>query len=169
MDNFSQEENSKNSELESNSAQEQNSVPQRGEFIQISESSIKQNDPENIQDLIKEADAKAGLQPKLYKKFVISVKNDLVDYFEEMTPEKRNEIINEFLKDRISTKDKRRRKKLIAKFLRHLLIIVLTIVIGFPLVFVIVNHSLQSTIKSYKYMQVNFGKLYEQKNLNKLN
>ena len=166
MDNFSANENEENQE---NKLEEQKEAPQGPQFIKITEDSVKQNDPENIQALINAADAENPLPPKSSKKFVISIKNDYLDYFEEMTPEKRSETINNFLKEQIATIDKRRRKKYIAKILRHLLIIVITVIIGFPLIFILVNHSLQSTLKSYKYMQVNFGKLYEQKNLNKLN
>lgn len=122
---------------------------------------------ENIQNLIQESDAQTVAPPKTSKKFVVNIQNDYVDYFEDLLPEKRSKLINDFLKNEIDNKGKNRRKKQIARFLRHVLIILLTIVIGFPLIFYIVNSSIQSTLKSYNYMQVNFERLYQQKNLNK--
>lgn len=122
---------------------------------------------ENIDDLIQQADQEAPPTPKTSKKFVINIQNEYIEYFEELLPEKRSELINNFLKNEVENVSVNRRKKLIARFLKHLLIILITIVVGFPIIFYVVNSSIQSTLKSYNYMQVNFERLYQQKNINK--
>lgn len=110
---------------------------------------------------------KAGIEEKRVKKFVIHINAENVEYFENLHPEDRNKLINSFLEAKNSSVSKEKRKKIVAEFLRHFLIILLTLVIGFPIIFYIVNKSITSTIKSYEYMQVNFGKLYQEKALKK--
>lgn len=122
---------------------------------------------ENIDSLIQQADQEEPPPPKTSKKFVINIQNEYVEYFEELLPEKRSEMVNNLLKNEIANSSTYKRKKIIARFLRHLLVVLITIVIGFPIIFYIVNSSIQSTLKSYKYMQVNFERLYQQKNINK--
>ncbi len=123
---------------------------------------------ENIQSLIDQADEEEKPKPKTSKKFVISVNNEFVSYFEDISPEDRSKIVNNFLQKEIENKGKNRVKKRIVRIIKHVLIILLTIIIGFPLIFYIVNTSMESTLKSYKYMQVNFERLYQQKNINRL-
>ncbi len=122
---------------------------------------------ENIQSLLEQADQEERPMPKTSKKFVVNVQNEYVDFFEELSPEKKSLLINEFLKKEIENKGKYRIRKKAIRIIKHVLIILLTIVIGFPVIFYLVNTSIQSTLKSYKYMQVNFERLYQQKNMNK--
>lgn len=110
---------------------------------------------------------KISSEERKIKKFVIHIDAENIEYFEGLHPEDRNKLINEYLEAKISSISKERKKKFVAQFLRHLLIVILTIVIGFPIVFYIVNKSITSTIKSYQYMQVNFGKLYQEKAMKK--
>ncbi|MDD3238407.1 MAG: hypothetical protein PHV37_09975 [Candidatus Gastranaerophilales bacterium] len=128
----------------------------------------KEEKAENSEDMQKVLDENnIEIAPKDYKKFVINVKKEYVDYFENLSTDSRSKLINGFLKSEIDNKAKNQRKKVVAKFLRHFLIILLTIVIGFPIIFFIVNSSIKSTINSYKYMQVNFERLYQQKAMEK--
>ncbi len=122
---------------------------------------------ENIQNLIAQADEEDKPQPKTSKKFVVSVQNEFVEFFEDLSVEKRSSLINDYLKKEIENKGKNRLRKKAVRIIKHILIILLTIVIGFPIIFFLVNTSIQSTLKSYNYMQVNFERLYQQKNINK--
>ena len=135
---------------------------------QAEEKLVPPDDIENITELVKKADEEANLPPKTTKKFVISINNEYIDYFDELSNEDRAELVNSYLKKDIDTKDKQRLKKKILLILKHILIVLLTVVIGFPVIFKLVNTSIQSTLKSYKYMQVNFEKLYQEKNINRL-
>ena len=125
------------------------------------------NQVENIQNLIDQADEEDKPKPKTSKKFVVSVNNEYIEYFEDLSPESRSKLVNDFLKKEIENRGKNRVKRKVVKIIRHILVILLTIVIGFPLIFLLVNTSIHSTLKSYKYMQVNFERLYQQKNINK--
>ena len=97
------------------------------------------------------------------KKFVVSIKPENLEFFESLPSEKRTEVVNTIIsayrdeqKDDVDTVKTK-------KFIKHLIVVVLTIAIGFPLVFYITNASIEATVNSYREVQNNFEKLYQQK------
>lgn len=104
---------------------------------------------------------------KKTKKFVIPINNEYIEFFENLSPDERTEIVNNILKTKIENLEHDRKIRFLKFLLKHLIIIAMTIIIGFPIIFYIVNTSINSTLKSYKYMQINFEKLYQQKYFDK--
>lgn len=122
---------------------------------------------EDIKSLIPESERDTSSEEKKPKKFVIHIQPENIDYFESLSADDRSKIINTFLFSHLSRAAKDRRKKIIVNLLRHIFVILLTIVIGFPIIFYIVNKSITSTLKSYQYMQVNFERLYQERAIKK--
>lgn len=106
-------------------------------------------------------------KPKNYKKYVFRIQQEYTAFLDALSYDEKNKIINKSLKEIIANQSSEKRKMIFKEAVRHLIIILVTLIIGIPLTFKIVNFSIKSTLKSYKYMQVNFEKLYQQKQLEK--
>lgn len=164
MNDFSSDENKNEDELINNLI-ESHTKGLEGDGSQESENKSEPNEPpsEDMQKVLDEH--KIEIAPKTYKKFVVNVNNEYVEFFENLAPNVRSKMINNFIKSEIENKSRNRRRKKAVKFIKHFLIVLLTIVIGFPVIFYLVNYSIKSTLNSYKYMQVNFERLYQQKHM----
>ncbi len=100
---------------------------------------------------------------KRYKKFVIYIDEENVDYISSLSIQERKDIINSILREqddiRIAKREEARRKKLIA----HLLIGIITFVVCIPLLYTLVNKCMEATIANYKRSQYNFEVLYKER------
>lgn len=97
------------------------------------------------------------------KKYVVYVSPDNVDFMESLSANERKIMINKILKEQnefaIIAKEAERRRK----FISNLMIVTLTAIIGFPIMFFIVNKGLELTITNYNTAKQNFTRLYKQK------
>ena len=50
---------------------------------------------------------------------------------------------------------------MLIKFTKHTFVAIMTILISLPIMFFVVNKSIELTVKNYKDVQYNFEKLYE--------
>ncbi len=100
---------------------------------------------------------------KRYKKFVIYIDEENIDYISSLSIQERKDIINSILREqddiRLAKREYERRKKLVV----HLLIGIITFVICIPLLYAIVNTCLEATIDNYKRSQYNFEVLYKER------
>ncbi len=100
---------------------------------------------------------------KRYKKFVIYIDEENIDFISSLSIQERKDIINSILREqddiRIAKKEEIRRRKLIA----HLLLGIITFVVCIPLLYTIVNKCLEATIENYKRSQYNFEVLYKER------
>ena len=100
---------------------------------------------------------------KRYKKFVIYIDEENIDYISSLSIQERKDIINSILREqddlRIARREDARRKKLIT----HLLIGVITFVVCIPLLYTLVNKCMEATIANYKRSQYNFEVLYKER------
>lgn len=96
------------------------------------------------------------------KKYVIYINSENIDFIENLSIDERKDIINKILKEQneVSIKTKELNKK--AKYLKHALVACLTFIIGFPMMFVIVNKSIESSMTNYQQAKQNVAKLYKQ-------
>lgn len=96
------------------------------------------------------------------KKYVIYVDSDNIDYMENLSVNDRKALINKILKEQheltVETQQLNARKK----FLKHALLACFTFIIGFPLMFIVVNKALLSSINNYQQAKQNIMKLYRQ-------
>lgn len=96
------------------------------------------------------------------RKYVVYVDSENIDFMENLSIEERKEIINKILKDQnklsIQTKEFRKKKKI----LNHVLLACFTFIIGFPIMFIIFNKSIEASITNYHQAKQNVVKLYKQ-------
>lgn len=103
----------------------------------------------------------AHLETKV-KKYVIYIEADNIDYVEGLSIEKRREIINNILREQHLLDAKTKRKAEIDKFFKQGMIASLTFIIGFPILFFIVNYATDATLYNYRYAKKNFERIYQQ-------
>ncbi len=100
---------------------------------------------------------------KRYKKYVIYIDEENIDYINSLSIQERKDIINSILREqddiRIAKREEARRKKLIT----HLLIGVISFVVCVPLLYLLVNKCMEATISNYKRSQYNFEVLYKER------
>lgn len=102
--------------------------------------------------------------PKLNcKKYVIYISPDNVDFVDNLSIDERTEFINKIIEEKQSSDKKSQILKKQQTYYKHLMIVCLTAIISFPLLFFAVNKSLQLTISNYQQSQQNFQKLYKEK------
>lgn len=96
------------------------------------------------------------------RKYVVYVDSENIDFMENLTIDERKEIINKILKDQnelsIQTREFRKKKKV----LNHALIACLTFIIGFPIMFIMVNKSIEASMTNYQEAKQNVARLYKQ-------
>ncbi|OLA95060.1 MAG: hypothetical protein BHW64_00635 [Candidatus Melainabacteria bacterium LEY3_CP_29_8] len=102
-----------------------------------------------------------------YKKFVIQIDNDNVDYFESFSPSERTKLINKFLSlEQIKSRSDYRKKR-IKEYIIHLTIVIVSIFVFLPFFYYTVNKLVLLTLENYKQTQINFEKLYNDNSLKK--
>jgi hypothetical protein len=102
-----------------------------------------------------EVDAKA-------KKYVIYIDPENIEFIEQLSISERKSVINNILAEQDLLVKKRKREHEIKQYLRHSILATLTLIIGFPLLFILVNKSLEATIENYRTSQRNFSTLYRE-------
>ena len=102
-----------------------------------------------------------------FKKFVIQINNDNIEYFESFSPSERISLINKFLSlEQIKSRSDYRKKR-IKEYIIHLSIVILTVFIFLPLFYFSINKLVLLTLENYKQTQLNFEKLYKDNSLKK--
>ena len=112
------------------------------------------------------ADTPAAVEsfPKLNcKKYVVYINPDNVDYVDNLSIDERTELINSVISERQSLNKKQSVLLDRQRYLKHLMIVCITVILSFPLLFYAVNKSLQATITNYQQSQQNFQKLYKER------
>ncbi len=102
-----------------------------------------------------------------YKKFVIQIDNDNIDYFESFSPSERTKLINKFLSlEQIKSRSDYRKKR-IKEYIIHLTIVIVSIFVFLPFFYYTINKLVLLTLENYKQTQINFEKLYNDNSLKK--
>ncbi len=120
-------------------------------------------------NLPNEGDDTSSLENEYYdmtpqeKKFVVAVTPDNVPFFDKLPPEERAKLINKLLEKHQEEIKVDPEKLRIQKLVKHCAVIFITVAVGLPLIFYTVNTSIEATVNSYRQVQQNFEKLYQQK------
>lgn len=176
MDNFSKKENSDfgsktagsaDEAVKSESAEEQNDELESIEFDDV--------DVANLQERIQKGiDSNPVFSPKEpepiaqepiedvsgMKKYIVYVNPENIEFIDNLTLRDRKLIINDILSEQNAIYAKKKAQKKRRRFLAQLFTVCMTVVIGFPIMFFVVNKSMELTIGNYKEAQKNFEKLY---------
>lgn len=105
------------------------------------------------------------------KKFVVAINEKHIGCFEAMPQDLRENIINKALSDYKVDEFGNVKKQKEFIILKHLLVIIATIFITFPLMFFAINQSLKFTVKNYCQINTSFEKIHADDTIgpNKLN
>lgn len=105
--------------------------------------------------------AKLEIDPNA-KKYVIYIDPANIDFMENLSIKERKDIINKILKEQNELSIKQRQFIENRKFFMHAILASFTFIIGFPIVFFIVNQSINATMVNYQQAKQNFSKLYKE-------
>lgn len=103
------------------------------------------------------------------KKFVVMVNAENVEYFDKIPMEERTRLFNKLLSQHRGSIKAAKEKAHLIKFTKHMFVGIMTVLISLPIMFIVVNKSIELTIKNYKDVQNNFEKLYESRNQGRFN
>ncbi len=103
------------------------------------------------------------------KKFVVMVNADNVEFFDKIPMEERTQLFNNLLSDYKHGLENTQKKKHLIKFSKHMFVGIMTVLLSLPIMFVVVNKSIELTIQNYKDVQNSFEKLYESRNRGRFN
>lgn len=106
-------------------------------------------------------DESTDIDPKA-KKYVIYINPENIEFIEKLSIAERKLIINKLLREQDELIAKQKREEEIKRYLRHSIVAALTVIIGLPILFILVNRSLEVTIANYKRAQQNFSTLYRE-------
>lgn len=96
------------------------------------------------------------------KKYVIYINSENIEFIEKLSINERKLVINKILREQDELIAKKKREEEINKFIRHAIVAAFTVIIGLPLLYILVNKSLEVTIANYKESQRNFATLYRE-------
>ncbi len=98
-----------------------------------------------------------------YKKYVLKINKKYREIIDKMSIEEREQYFNAMLEFYISNQSSIEKKFRLKDALVHILIVVITTLIGLPLIFFFANKSMEITVSNYKQTQTNFVNLYRDK------
>jgi len=94
------------------------------------------------------------------KKFVFQIYDDNIDFIENVSQTKKNVLINKIIQNYRLEKYKDTQNEEFKNIIKKVIITALIIFIGIPLGFKLINLSFDLTMNSYSEMQNNFQKLF---------
>ncbi len=96
------------------------------------------------------------------KKYVIHVDPDNIPFMENLSVNERRKIINTVIREQAIFSEDGLKTKRQRNFIVHVLLIVITLSVSFPLLFTLVNKAAKITIQNYDQTRSNFTKLYKE-------
>ena len=97
-----------------------------------------------------------------YSKYVIYIEPKNVDFIEGLTVKERKNLINNILRQQDDISITKQRFALIQTIIRAVIIAILTLSVSIPLVYYVINASLEATIDNHRRSQSNWQTLYKQ-------
>lgn len=97
-----------------------------------------------------------------YSKYVIYIDPKNVDFIDGLTVKERKNLINNILRQQDDISINKQRFALIQTIIRQVIIAILTVSISIPVVYYVINASLEATIDNHRRSQTNWQTLYRQ-------
>ena len=98
-----------------------------------------------------------------YSKYVIYIDPQNKEFIESLTVKERKNLINRILREQDDIAITKRRLSLVQTVIKHSIIAIVTISISIPLIYWIINSSLEASIDNYRRSQTIFKTLYKEK------
>lgn len=102
------------------------------------------------------------------KKYVVYVDSENIEFMENLGLNQRRDLINKILKEQSLLNEEQRQLNKKKTYVKHVVLATITFIAFIPLLFVLVNKSLEATIINYQQAKQNFTKLYKQQGKIKL-
>ena len=97
-----------------------------------------------------------------YSKYVIYIDPKNVDFIDGLTVKERKNLINNILRQQDDISITKQRFVLLQTIIRQVIIAILTVAIAIPVIYYVINASLEATVDNYRRSQVNWQALYKQ-------
>ncbi len=97
-----------------------------------------------------------------YSKYVIYIEPKNVDFIDGLTVKERKNLINNILRQQDDISITKQRFALIQTIIRQVIIAIITIAVSIPVIYYVINASLEATVDNYRRSQVNWQNLYKQ-------
>ncbi len=104
-----------------------------------------------------------NLNPSDYTKYVIYVNKENTNFIESLTVKERKNLINRILREQDDIAINKRRLNMVLSTIKHLIVAIITISISIPIVYYVINTSLEASINNYRRSQSIFKTLYKEK------
>lgn len=98
-----------------------------------------------------------------YTKYVIYIDPQNVNFIEGLTVKERKNLINKILREQDDIAITKHRFSIIQTVIKHAIVAIITIAISVPVIYFVVNASLEASINNYRRSQSNFQVLYKEK------
>ena len=97
-----------------------------------------------------------------YSKYVIYIDPNNVDFIDGLTVKERKNLINNILRQQDDISITKQRFALLQTVIRQVIIAILTVSISIPVVYYVINASLEATIDNHRRSQINWQVLYKE-------
>lgn len=124
---------------------------------------IIQNPMEIMDNLPEKEEKESDESNNKYKKYVLKIDKKYQEIIDKMNIDEREQYFNAMLGFYIENQPTIEKKAKLKDSIIHIIVVVLTVLIGLPLIFFITNQSIELTISNYKQTQTNFVNLYKDK------
>ncbi len=98
-----------------------------------------------------------------YSKYVIYIDPENTDFIESLTVKERKNLINKILREQDDIAITKKRFNMFQAVIKHSIIAIITISISVPVIYYIINASLEASINNYRNSQSIFKTLYREK------
>lgn len=96
-----------------------------------------------------------------YSKYVVYIDPENQEFMDSLTVKERKNLINRIIREQDSFAVTKRKLKNMQSIITHIIIAILTVTISIPVIYFMINASLEATINNYKNSQTTFGQLYK--------
>lgn len=98
-----------------------------------------------------------------YSKYVVYIDPENAEFIESLTVRERKNLINKILREQDDIAISKRRFDIVKSVFKHVIIAVITITISVPVLYHMINASLEASINNYRKSQTIFKSLYKEK------
>ena len=96
------------------------------------------------------------------KKYVVYVDSENVNFVDNLSINERKKIVNKILKEQNEVTKRQKQIEDRVQFIKHAIVASLTLIICFPILFFLVNKSLEATLLNYQKSRESFVRLYKE-------
>ena len=98
-----------------------------------------------------------------YSKYVIYINPENIEFIESLTVKERKNLINKILKEQDDIAITKKRFNTIQSLIKHIIVAIITISISIPVIYTVINASLEASINNHRRSQTIFKTLYREK------